>query len=92
MDEERDEAAPVVRETPSTPERNSSLGLTSEELSLLHELLDGHASSSPGTDLLVDAINEKLFDLLGDTAIEFDETGAPTLVEDYVEDVREAIS
>lgn len=91
VDEERDEAAPIVRETPSAPEQDSSLGLTPEELSLLHSLLDGHASSTPGTDLLVDAINEKLFDLLGDTAIEFDETGAPALVEDYVEDVREAL-
>ena len=91
VDEERDEATPVVHETPPAPEQDSSLGLTSEELSLLHELLDGHTSSSPGTDLLVDAINEKLFDLLGDTAIEFDETGEPTLVEDYVEDVREAL-
>ena len=91
VDEERDEAAPIVRETPSAPEQDTSPGLTAEELSLLHDLLDGRTPSAPGTDLLVDAINEKLFDLLGDTAIEFDETGAPALVEDYVEDVREAL-
>ena len=40
---------------------------------------------------MVDAINEALFDLLGDTAIEFGADGEPQLVEDYVEDVRAAL-
>lgn len=38
-------------------------------------------------DMLVDAINEALFDLLGDTAIEFGSTG-PQVIEDYEDDVR----
>ncbi len=38
-------------------------------------------------DMLVDAINETLFDLLGDTAIEFGSTG-PQVIEDYEDDVR----
>ena len=38
-------------------------------------------------DMLVDAINEALFDLLGDTAIEFGSTG-PQIIEDYEDDVR----
>lgn len=38
-------------------------------------------------DMLVDAINEVLFDLLGDTAIEFGSTG-PQVIEDYEDDVR----
>ena len=43
-----------------------------------------------GSDLLVDEINERLFDLLGDTAVEFDEAGRPALVPDYVYDVSQA--
>ena len=40
--------------------------------------------------LVIDAINEKLFDVLGDVAIEEGE-GGPRLVEDYVEDVKGCI-
>ena len=29
---------------------------------------------------------------MSDTVVEFDETGSPALVEDYVEDIREALS
>ena len=42
-------------------------------------------------NLLVDAINEKLFDLLGDTAIEFGVTG-PCIIDDYRDDIRELIA
>lgn len=38
-------------------------------------------------DMLVDAINEALFDLLGDTAVEFGSTG-PQVIEDYEDNVR----
>ena len=41
--------------------------------------------------MLVDGINEKLFELLGDTALEFDLSRKPTIIEDYLEDVRGAI-
>ena len=41
--------------------------------------------------MLVDNINEKLFDLIGDTALEFDMSGRPTIIEDYLEDVRGAV-
>ncbi|MFC2706012.1 MAG: tellurite resistance TerB C-terminal domain-containing protein [Olsenella profusa] len=41
--------------------------------------------------LAVDTINELLFDLVGDTVIAFD-GDEPYLVEDYAEDVREALS
>ena len=37
--------------------------------------------------MLVDSINEKLFDLVGDTVLEFGGAG-PTLVEDYEQDLR----
>ena len=40
--------------------------------------------------MLVDSINEKLFDLLGDTALEFGADG-PVIIEDYQQDVRGAL-
>lgn len=72
-------------------------GLTAIELELLQSLLDGSPWEVPtGTslDMLVDSINEKLFDLLGDTALEFDGlvSGMPAIIDDYAEDVREALS
>lgn len=72
---------------------SASLGLTPDELSLLRSLLAGkpaHTAKGTSMDMLVDGINEKLFDLLGDTALEFDGT-EPQLVEDYVEDIRAAL-
>ena len=39
-------------------------------------------------DLLVDAINEALFDQIGDTVIEYGPDGNPQLIEDYREDVE----
>ena len=40
--------------------------------------------------LVVDSINEKLFDVVGDAVIEY-EGDDPVLVEDYLEDVREIL-
>lgn len=68
----------------------SPCGLDPEELGLLRALLDGRpgpSGTARTTEMLADSANEKLFDLLGDTAIEFDEEG-PRLVEDYAEDLR----
>lgn len=45
------------------------------------------ARSDQSEDLLVDSINEALFDLVGDTVIEFGATG-PQIIEDYEADVR----
>lgn len=71
---------------------DDALELSSEERALLQALLDGGEYAGAGNvDLLVDAINEALFDLLGDTAVEFGADGSPQLVEDYVEDVRAAL-
>lgn len=99
VDEEREEeepaaavAAAVVPEpAQARAEKSDALGLTPEEQSLLEDLLAGRAPRTASADLLVDAVNEKLFDLVGDTVVEFDETGAPALVEDYVDDVSEAL-
>ena len=49
------------------------------------------AASGLSEDMLVDAINEAFLDLVGDTVIEFGPEG-PELIEDYLEDVGEAIS
>lgn len=43
--------------------------------------------SEQSEDMLVDTINEALFDLVGDTVIEFDSAG-PHIIEDYEADVR----
>lgn len=45
------------------------------------------AQSGQSEDMLVDSINEALFDLVGDTVIEFGATG-PQIIEDYEADVR----
>ena len=68
-------------------------GLTAEEKELVEVLLRGEKYVGGGNvDLMVDAVNEKLFDLLGDSAIEFGADGQPQVIEDYVDDVREALS
>ena len=54
------------------------------------ERLDAVAASGLSEDLLVDAVNEALFELVGDTVIEFGPAG-PQLVEEYAEDVREVL-
>lgn len=45
------------------------------------------ARSDQSEDMLVDSINEALFDLVGDTVIEFGAAG-PRIIEDYEADVR----
>ena len=93
VDEEREEEPrPAAPAQAPADEKDGALGLTAEEEALLRALVEGSAVASSGADLLVDSINEKLFDLLGDTAIEFDTAGAPALVEDYADDVRAALS
>lgn len=72
---------------------NDAFGLTEDERALVEALLAGKPAPDAKTsaDLLVDAINEKLFDLVGDTVVEFSADGAPELIEDYADDVREAL-
>lgn len=73
--------------------RKDAFGLTEDERALVEALLAGRPAPAAKTsaDLLVDAINEKLFDLVGDTVVEFGAGGAPELIEDYADDVREAL-
>ena len=71
---------------------DNGLGLTTEEFALLAALLGGGPAQAVGSvDLLVDGINEKLFGLVGDAVLEFGPDGAPQVIEDYADDVREAL-
>lgn len=92
---ESEPAASSSQHTQTTAAQASSDGmLTSEESAYVAALLDGGAATMPAgmsEDLLVDTINEKLFDLLGDTAIEFGPTG-PCIIDDYRDDIRELIA
>ena len=47
-------------------------------------------AGAPLLSLVVDAINEKLFDLIGDAVIEY-EDDEPAIIEDYADDVREIV-
>ncbi len=85
-------AAPPVGE--STPLASNALGLTAEQLDLLRSLVAGEKPERCDAlflSLAVDAINEAFLDVVGDTVLEFDEDDQPVLVEDYVDDVREAL-
>lgn len=63
--------------------------LSGIEWGYLLGLLEGHSDAPAGVseDMLVDAINEKLFDVVGDTVIEFGAGGAQ-VIEDYEDEVR----
>ena len=89
------EEAPLTEE----PAPSASLGsvdspLSSAEIIVVRALLDGEAAPpNPEGQLLslvIDSINEKLFDIVGDAVIEFD-GDTPVLIEDYEQDVREIL-
>ena len=83
--------------TPPVAASAAPCGLTTSELAFLRALLDGDdaaakaAVGSGMASLMVDAVNEKLYDEIGDAAIEFD-GDTPQLVEDYRPDVEELLS
>ncbi|MBR2835239.1 MAG: TerB N-terminal domain-containing protein [Coriobacteriales bacterium] len=68
--------------------------LDPEEAAFLKSLLENKQLSSMdipqgiSIDMLVDRLNEKFFDHIGDTIIEFDGL-TPQLIEDYREDIRQ---
>ena len=72
-------------------------GLTPSELAFLRALLAGDVAGAKAAvgvgmaSLMVDAVNEKLYDEIGDATIEFD-GDTPQLVEDYRPDVEELLS
>ena len=87
-------APPSDPVTPPTtgPTEEGALGLTADERAFVAALLAGEgAPAGARADLVVDSVNEKAYDLVGDTVIEFGADGAPALVEDYADDLREAL-
>lgn len=84
--------APVTAPTPAAP--TSAAGLTPAEAAYLRALIDGQPAAPPpgaSEDMLVDTINEKLYDLIGDVAVEFGANG-PAIIEDYIDDLRGVLS
>lgn len=87
---EQEPAIAEPGEEPDTPE-SSELPLTAEELAYLRHLLYGaELPSGAVPTLLADAINEKLFDMFGDTVLDMN-GGAPTVIEDYEQELKGAI-
>lgn len=97
--EEREEDKIIVPEAPVAEENNaektkSSLPLTEEELGFIKCLLRGENAAHYAAEhklrmsLLCDGINEKLYDLFGDTVIDFD-GDSPCIIEDYEEELKE---
>lgn len=76
----------------ATPSQGSEFLLDAPEMDFLSSLLQGASiTDSADADLLVDSINEKLFDLLGDSAIEFGENG-PQVIQDYRKELEGVVS
>ena len=79
----------------STAPAGTATELAPAAAAYLHALLEQNAAqatsavaqSGQSEDILVDSINEALFDLVGDTVIEFGAAG-PHIIEDYRADVR----
>ena len=100
VEEETEEAPPPLPQKqeeppappPSEPE-NTDSPLTPAETAFLHALLDGEdfravlRESGVLLSIMVDGINEKLFDQFGDTVLEFDgETPVP--IADYLDELK----
>ncbi len=85
--------APLLAPTPTPADTASALDPAAD--AYLRALLEQNAAqtasavaqSGKSEDMLVDSINEALFDLMGDTVIEFSAAG-PQIIEDYEADVR----
>lgn len=100
--EEETEALPVRQEPPAIPSTEEppedSSDLTALERRFLRALLyrteDYHVplhAAGAMASVVVDAINEKLFDQFGDTVLLFD-GDQPELIEDYIEDLKGMIA
>lgn len=85
--------APLLAPAPTSADTASALDPAAD--AYLRALLEQNAAqtasavaqSGKSEDMLVDTINEALFDLVGDTVIEFGAAG-PQIIEDYEADVR----
>lgn len=85
--------APLLAPAPTPADTASALDSAAD--AYLRALLEQNAAqtasavaqSGKSEDMLVDSINEALYDLVGDTVIEFSAAG-PQIIEDYEADVR----
>ena len=93
VEEEAEEEAPLVQ-TPAPAEEPEDTPLTKDEYRLLQSLLDGRdygwvRSSGLMLSVLVDGINDKLYDTFSDSVLLGDDP--PELIEDYIADLKEMI-
>ena len=83
----------AASDAPAMSDAPAPCGLTPAEMSFLRQLLTGQDALAPLRSrgllpaVVADAVNEKLFDLLGDTAVVF-EDDVPTLIEDYIDELK----
>ena len=88
-----DEEKEPLELSPKKIEPENQLHLTAEEYQLLQSLLLGSAeaklksSQAMMLSVLIDGINDKLFDRFGDTIIIYD-ADEPVLLEDYIEELK----
>ena len=92
--EPHEAAAPVAAPVEPAASPSGAPALTAAETTVMTALLHGEpvppAPDGQMLSLVVDSINDKLFDLVGDAVIEFDQD-TPILIEDYEQDVREML-
>ena len=67
------------------------MGLSASARAMLDALLAGRRPDRSNLDLEVDEVNEALYDLLGDCAVQMGDDGVPELVPDYVDDLHEEL-
>lgn len=93
VEEEAEEEAPPAQ-TPAPAEEPEDTPLTKDEYRLLQSLLYGRdygwvRSSGLMLSVLVDGINDKLYDIFFDSVLLGDDP--PELIEDYIADLKEMI-
>ena len=93
VEEEAEKEAPPVQ-TPAPAEEPEDTPLTKDEYRLLQSLLYGRdygwvRSSGLMLSVLVDGINDKLYDIFSDSVLLGDDP--PELIEDYIADLKEMI-
>lgn len=93
VEEEAEEEAPHAQ-TPAPAEESEDTPLTRDEYRLLQSLLYGRdygwvRSSGLMLSVLVDSINDKLYDTFSDSVLLGDDP--PELIEDYIADLKEMI-
>lgn len=75
----------------SREEPEALMGLSASARAMLDALLAGRRPDRSNLDLEVDEVNEALYDLLGDCAVQMGDDGVPELVPDYVDDLHEEL-